>query len=38
MKKLRIVEDDILIFILLIVCVFFVGGLLGYILKIALEV
>jgi len=37
MKKLRIVEDDILVLILLIVCVFFVGGLLGYILKLALE-
>jgi hypothetical protein len=35
--KLRIKNDDILVLILLIVCVFFVGGLLGYILKLALE-
>ena len=35
--KFRIKNDDILVLILLIVCVFFVGGLLGYILKLALE-
>jgi hypothetical protein len=35
--KIRIVKDDILVFILLMICIFFVGGLLGYILKLALE-
>jgi len=38
MMKLRFVKDDIILLILLIVCIFFVGGLLGYILKLALEV
>ena len=35
--KLRVEKDDILVFILLIICIFFVGGLLGYIVKISME-
>jgi len=35
--KQRVEKDDILILIVLLVCVFFVGGLLGYVLKIAME-
>jgi len=34
---LKIDRDDIGVFLILIVCIFFVGGLLGYILKIAME-
>ena len=35
--RLRVNKEDIMIFIVLFVCIFFVGGLLGYILKIAME-